>query len=260
MLTLLRFFTHYVWPLVLGVCLLAGAGCSFAEDSDSDETETPDHALQIRTDFVDINASWPVLGIQRVDEESAEFVKLLTAEFEQEINDFLGEIEEKNTVELVISYRFPYELTITHEVTEPSDRVVSILWNIWRFTGGAHGQLDIVSNNYDRTNGFPLLLEDLFIDPELAVLQFTRFARKQLSEPDAGTEGEGLPDDMLRAGTEPIAENFETFTLLPDGIRLHFQPYQVAPWAVGPQTVDIPLDELMTAKPNLEFWIKEPAE
>ena len=30
-----------------------------------------------------------------------------------------------------------------------------------------------------------------------------------------------------------------------------------APWAAGPQTVDVSLDELQAAKPNPEFWDAE---
>ena len=41
--------------------------------------------------------------------------------------------------------------------------------------------LDIVANNYDRSTGYPLLLEDLFVDPDLAVLQFSKAARRVLA-------------------------------------------------------------------------------
>ena len=45
-------------------------------------------------------------------------------------------------------------------------------------------------------------------------------------------------------GYTPEAENFSSFALTPEGIRIFFQPYQVAPWAAGSQVVDIPLDAL----------------
>ena len=63
-------------------------------------------------------------------------------------------------------------------------------------------------------------------------------------------------DDMLRSGTAPEAENFSSFALTPEGIRIFFQPYQVAPWAAGPQVVDIPLDALADAGPRLSLWGK----
>ena len=115
--------------------------------------------------------------------------------------------------------------------------------------------LDIVANNYDRSTGYPLLLEDLFVDPDLAVLQFSKAARRVLAEPDEGSEdGAGIPDEMLMAGTEPVEDNFRTFIVIPSGIRLHFQPYQVAPWAAGAQRVFIPLEKLAPAGPLRLLW------
>lgn len=235
------------------LCLLCLA-LLFASSAIGEElapaAEKEDNAIRRTTEFVDINASWPVLGIARVDDESRTFVTGLTDRFERETQALA---DDPNVEE--IAHLFPYELSISHEVTYPSPRVASILWNIWSFTGGAHGMLDIVANNYDRSTGYPLLLEDLFVDPDLAVLQFSKAARRVLAEADQGSEdGAGIPDEMLMAGTEPVEDNFRIFIVTPSGIRLHFQPYQVAPWAAGPQTVDVSLDELQAAKPHPEFW------
>ena len=142
---------------------------------------------------------------------------------------------------------------VSYELTRPSRIVQSILWTVWSYTGGAHGQLSLVSSNYDVETGYPVLLEDLFLDPERAVLEFTRISRQRLGA-ESGGEEEAIPDDMLQAGTEPVESNFQTFVLLPDGLRIHFPPYQVAPWAMGPQSVDIRIDELEMAKPNMKFW------
>ncbi len=239
------------------LCLLSLALALFASSAVGEEpsptAEKEANVIRRTTEFVDINASWPIVGIARVDDESRAFVTGLADRFEQEIEALAAEpgVEE-------IAHLFPYELSISHEATYPSPRVASILWNIWSFTGGAHGMLDIVANNYDRSTGYPLLLEDLFVDPDLAVLQFSKAARRVLAEPDEGSEdGAGIPDEMLMAGTEPVEDNFRTFIVIPSGIRLHFQPYQVAPWAAGPQTVDVSLDELQAAKPNPEFWDAE---
>ena len=239
------------------LCLLSLALALFASSAVGEEpsptAEKEANVIRRTTEFVDINASWPIVGIARVDDESRAFVTGLADRFEQEIEALAAEpgVEE-------IAHLFPYELSISHEATYPSPRVASILWNIWSFTGGAHGMLDIVANNNDRSTGYPLLLEDLFVDPDLAVLQFSKAARRVLAEPDEGSEdGAGIPDEMLMAGTEPVEDNFRTFIVIPSGIRLHFQPYQVAPWAAGPQTVDVSLDELQAAKPNPEFWDAE---
>lgn len=262
-MTFARFVARRLAPCVLGLFLLAGAGSLFAENAPDTQTEqTPGNSIQRKTDLADINASWPVMGIARVDEESEAFVKTrvdaFVAETEELARDLKALAAEEGTSESAVPQLFPYELTISNEVTYPSTRVASILWNVWSFTGGAHGQLDIVANNYDRSTGFPVLLEDLFVDPQLAVLQFSKTARSQLAEKDdAAEDGAGLPDEMLLAGTEPVEDNFKTFIVTPGGIRIHFQPYQVAPWAAGPQSVEVSLDELKAAKPRLEFWDRQ---
>lgn len=262
-MTFARFVACRLMPCVLGLFLVAAAGSLFAEDApDAPNGHTPPNTILRKTDLVDINASWPVVGIARVDEESEAFVKTQVDAFVQNTEELAEDLKtlaaEEGNRESAFPKLFPYELAVNNEVTYPSTRVVSILWNVWSFTGGAHGLLDIVANNYDRSTGFPVLLEDLFVDPQLAVLQFSKAARRQLAEKDdAAEDGAGLPDEMLLAGTEPVEENFKTFIVTPNGIRIHFQPYQVAPWAAGPQSVDVSLDELKAAKPRLEFWDKQ---
>ena len=59
---------------------------------------------------------------------------------------------------------------------------------------------------------------------------------------------------MLRGGTSPDADNYASLALTPEGVRVHFPPYQVAPWSSGPQQVDVPLAELLDVGPRLELW------
>ena len=66
------------------------------------------------------------------------------------------------------------------------------------------------------------------------------------------------PAQMLKDGTEPLVENFSSLTLTPEGICINFQPYQVAPWAAGPQRVDMPLAELAAAGPEARIWPQAP--
>ena len=107
--------------------------------------------------------------------------------------------------------------------------------------------IELETVNYDRKTGERLSLEDLFEEPEQALVQFSRVSRVQLT---AG----GLSGDTMYEGTEPAEENFACFTLLPDGVRLYFGPYQVFGWSAGVQTVELTLDDLRPAKPRLQYW------
>ena len=208
--------------------------------------------LEKLNEKVNIKVSWPVTGISRIDEESEGFVRGVVAEFEKEAEELAALWEQergKETAEIFV----PRELSVTYELTRPTQTVESILWTVWSYMGGAHGQLSLVAHNYEVETGYPVLLEDLFLDPERAILEFARISRQRLGA-ESNPEEEAIPDDMLQAGTEPVESNFQIFVLLSDGLRIHFPPYQVAPWAMGPQSVDITLKELNMAKPDMKFW------
>lgn len=212
------------------------------------------NVIRRTTEFVDINASWPIVGIARVDDESRAFVTGLADRFEQEIEALAAEpgVEE-------IAHLFPYELSISHEATYPSPRVASILWNIWSFTGGAHGMLDIVANNYDRSTGYPLLLEDLFVDPDLAVLPV-----QQGGPPRSGRTGRGLGGRCGHPRRNAYGRNRTGGRQLP---HLHRHPFGHPPcisspirWPLGRRAANrgcFAGANCRRPKPNPEFWDAE---
>jgi hypothetical protein len=65
-------------------------------------------------------------------------------------------------------------------------------------------------------------------------------SRAQLTK----TLGEDVNTEYLNQGTTPEEANFENFTITGDALVLIFPPYQVGPYALGTQTVSIPLVEL----------------
>ena len=59
-------------------------------------------------------------------------------------------------------------------------------------------------------------------------------------------------DEELNLVSYP--DNFANIALIPGGVRVYFQPYQVAPWSAGTQIVDIPLEKLKDARPLMDLW------
>ena len=116
----------------------------------------------------------------------------------------------------------------------------------------AHQAVDTFQNTYDMKSGALIDLYDVFENLDTALDVMSRYCTKALTK----SLGDMYNDDMLRSGTAPEAENFSSFALTPEGIRIFFQPYQVAPWAAGSQVVDIPLDALADAGPRLSLWGK----
>ena len=147
-----------------------------------------------------------------------------------------------------------WDLTGLFELTRPSEGVVSVTFSVYSYTGGAHGNLEITCLNYDLRTGRRLDLADLFKDPEKALQLMSAWSQKEL----ARSLGEDTDEDMIRDGVAPDLRNFANLTLTPQGLRIEFQPYQVAPWAAGPQRVDMPLAELAAAGPEARIWPQAP--
>ena len=145
-----------------------------------------------------------------------------------------------------------YALHGSYSVLRPSQDAVSLVFEIWTYTGGAHGNLDIITLNYSLISGQRLNFVDIFEDVDKALSLLSEQSRKVLSRRLAG----GRMDQWILDGTTQEVENFSSLGLTRQGVRVYFQPYQVAAWAAGAQEVDIPLDDLMPAKPFLKLWDK----
>ncbi len=190
-----------------------------------------------KTPKVEIEIRYPVLGRERPDADIAAWAAQLADNFERDY------AEEGLP-------RMPYELRASYALTRPSPHVVSVIWEVSSYTGGAHGNLDMVTASYLVDTGEPVDLHDLFGDLDAALRIMSAHAYRRLSDTLGGMRDE----EMLRNGTMPDADNFASFALTPEGVRVFFQPYQVAPWAAGVQQVNIPLDELHEAAPRLSLW------
>lgn len=227
----MRALRIFFWLMLLGAGVLCPA-LSF--------TEVKDMKIVRQTDALDIQVHYPVLGIPGVDAELAAWAENAVISFEHDY----GQIEERTPTTP------RYVLDIRHTVDHPSSRAVSVMFQVETYTGGAHGTLDILVHNFETQTGLSLTLPYLFVDVEMALNLMSTHCYEEL----ARTLGENRLEDMLRLGTTPDADNFSALALLPHGVRIYFQPYQVAPWAEGPQIVDIPLEALEEALPQMEWW------
>lgn len=143
-----------------------------------------------------------------------------------------------------------FELWGSYEVSWPSRNAVSITFELWNYTGSPQGNMDILTLNYSLLSGQRLGLVDIFDDPDLALELMSQFARQELEKRLGGNAWQ------MRDGTAPLVENYSSLGLRPDGLRINFQPFQVAGWNAGAQHVDVPLEWLMPAGPMLELWAR----
>lgn len=199
----------------------------------------PDMIISHHTATLRIDVHYPKLDIPAIDKDTLEWATQLADNFQ---NEFAGE-----TGDMVA----PYELGATYTLERPDvNSALTVVWDVSSYTQGAHGNLDIVTYSYALPQGTPISMPELFTDLGTALNLMSEASFAQLSR----TLGDMLVDDMLRSGIAPDADNFSSFALIPGAIRIYFQPYQVAPWAAGPQRVDISLEELEDAGPQYKYW------
>lgn len=223
--------------------------------------QKPQQAEEAGQSFIHIN--YPSTGDRRVDSDIREWVASIAAAFEEylepnapsaakgidlEIDSFLHD----DDLNVLTGHEASFELWGDYRIDRPSGHALSVTFELWNYLSPGEGNLDILTLNYSMFTGQRLSLADIFEKPELALELMSNWSRRQL----AARLGTAKRAQMLQDGTEPLVENFSSITLIPDGICINFQPFQVAPGSAGVQKVEMPLHELLAAEPLLALWDK----
>ena len=191
-----------------------------------------------------LSLNYPAFRSEAVDADIRTWAEGVLRSYEEEVRAGIAPDGEKPG-----SYGV-WDLTGMYSLERPSPKVVSIIFNIYSYTGGAHGNLVISCRNYDLESGKRLDFADLFKDPEKALELMSAYARESLTR----SLGEESDEEMIREGTAPELNNFGELALTPAGVTIQFQPYQVGPWSAGPQQVEMPLAALAAAGPEAAVW------
>ena len=134
-----------------------------------------------------------------------------------------------------------FEYLVTFEVSGNRD-IISVLLNTYIFSGGAHGNTNLATFNYDTKSG-------KFIN----ILQATEMSYNEISSVTRNTLYKKLIDnnkkmapaekdsfrEMINTGAFPQAGNFELFTVDGNKVFVWFEPYSVAPYSYGIQKIQV---------------------
>lgn len=191
-----------------------------------------------------VSINYPSFGNENVDEVVYKFVAGQSEDYEKDIEDATNGEEEKPS-----NYEM-WEMAGFYTIEKPRGDIASVTFNIYSYSGGAHGNLFIRCLNFDLASGKSLQFSDLFGDEEKAISILSEITAAKLRA-DLGEEAD---EDMINAGTSADASNFLNLSLTSSGVTVEFQPYQVGPWSIGPQSVAVPIEDLASAKPNGEIW------
>ena len=164
---------------------------------------------------------------------------------DKEINDFKkNSLENDKAVKDTdpVDYeKFPreYTLDISYTKGEIDENVVSIIFNVSNFEGGAHGANYFVSLNYSPKDKKEIKLADLFPGQSDYLKKISDYCKtdltKQIIERMQSTDGTWIND-----GAAPTQENYSFFLINKDNILFYFPQYQIAPYVSGDFQVTFP--------------------
>lgn len=135
------------------------------------------------------------------------------------------------------------------DLTYATQRLVSIPVTMsYYFTGAAHPNHGIETFNFIFDRGVKRLrLSDLFDDIGAAEQIISKTCRERLLRTlweITGEDPDQHAEEWIESGTAPHSCNFDNFLLMSDRLSVTFEPYQVGPYAIGFQSVEVPYYDL----------------
>lgn len=154
-------------------------------------------------------------------------------------DDFISDAELNS--QIAKEYGQPFTFENQWKVPLNDESCVSVLLTAYQFTGGANGVEQMASFTWNKITQKIMPLESflplVLAEPTLASL--AQICRQELTAALSAENDTNL-QEMIQAGTEPVAENYQVFTVSEKGLTIYFQKYQVAPGSAGTQAVLIP--------------------
>lgn len=136
------------------------------------------------------------------------------------------------------------DINIGYSVALARDDLISIEFTISSYSAGAahpNSYTEVV--NFDLKNGKPLKLADLFLPGSKYLQTISSYAIQELKKLTHGADAM-LDDEWIQRGAAPELTNYDNWTIRKKGLGITFDPYQVGPYAAGPQQVLIPYSAL----------------
>lgn len=134
---------------------------------------------------------------------------------------------------------------IGYDIRYATDDLISVEFSESAYSRGAAHPNQITSVlNYDVKNGKKLALADLFSPKSNYLSVISAYCIKDLRQQSQKNKEAMLSDDMIQSGASARADNYRAWAITKKGLWIIFDPYQVGPYAAGPQSVLVPYSAL----------------
>jgi hypothetical protein len=138
----------------------------------------------------------------------------------------------------------PSSLDLGYSIALAKDDFVSVKFELESYSSGAaHPNSSSNVINFDVKAGKTLRLADLFNPGAKYVQSISAYCVKDLTQRSKSKDSM-LDDTSIQNGAGPNADNYRSWAITKKGLEITFDPYQVASYAAGPQTVMIPYSAL----------------
>ncbi len=165
---------------------------------------------------------------------------------EQVVDEFIAETRSQflGFVTAPEMFTFPsvggFFLSISYDEYRFSDTIVSLVFTIGDYTGGAHPNSWYTTFTFDLEQGQEITLDDLFVEGSNPLAVISPIIQQDL----LARIGEMTDPTWVEQGTGENPDNYQNFAITPDQLIFFFPPYQVAAYAAGPQEASIPLSQI----------------
>ena len=166
-------------------------------------------------------------------------LRIINSQIQTQVNDFYHYASSDLYQQAIDDYKykqengFPfnhYEAMLHYEITYNEHYYLSLYRDQYEYTGGAHGNTVRSSDTWNLKNGHNVLLSEFFSADQdyraYLIEQITRQADEQM------TQNPGIYFENYQA---LIVQYFneEHYYLVPDGIAIYYQQYEIAPYSAG---------------------------
>lgn len=176
--------------------------------------------------YYSIDAMYPVTKDTGINDQFKAFAEDQIAQFKDDtswVTDPSIDSASKGSLSLDVSYR-----------EERSGIADNYIFTIATYTGGAHGLQATRTFSFDQY-GAPIALSDLFSSTDAGLKTIATFVQAELIKKNVADAA------TIKDGAAPTKENYQNFFVTDAGVSFIFDPYQVAPYSAGTQTILVPV-------------------
>ncbi len=164
--------------------------------------------------------------------------------FNQAVDDLVKQAPFTEKIDFETPGQLSYNQSITLEFAAPN--LVSALVQTWRYDGGAHGNTFFSAINVSPQTGE--LTYDKLFSPEAKAELADACGNRLYGHDGDKAVSKAQTREMFFPEYEntvlATAGNLSSWTFNADGARIHFSPYELAPYAAGSFECRLPLDLL----------------